>query len=199
MRIFCAVRHSNDPRQFYGGLWTANFYPALRQLNHEIIESVTDLAPTSQFMSVATGFTPEELEVRVDHRADCRRGARGAATRAVDLFLSYFYNAHFDPSGFDELRKMGSPPLTFIAIAFINLRMSPPLQQRLTSRGTRKGRAEFVPRSGRKSNLASNGGRSSCLPSDTRQSAPCAGRIHWPAVRRPCQVASCFGASECSD
>jgi len=23
--------------------------------------------------------------------------------------------------------------------------------------------------------------------------------IHWPAVRRPCQVASCFGASECSD
>jgi hypothetical protein len=38
MRIFTAVRHANDPRLFYGGLWSANFYPALRRLGHEIVD-----------------------------------------------------------------------------------------------------------------------------------------------------------------
>jgi spore maturation protein CgeB len=114
MRVFCAIRHSNDPRQFYGGLWTANFYPALRQLNHEIIESTTDLAPTSQFMSVATGFTPEEREVRSRTTEQIVGEVREALRHGpVDLFLSYFYNAHFDPSGFDELRKMGVPSINF--------------------------------------------------------------------------------------
>jgi len=51
MRIFCAVRHSNDPRYYYGGLWSGNFYPALRQLSHEILESKTDLLPTSKLLS----------------------------------------------------------------------------------------------------------------------------------------------------
>jgi len=37
MRIFCAVRHSNDPKRFYGALWSGNFYPALRELGHELV------------------------------------------------------------------------------------------------------------------------------------------------------------------
>lgn len=114
MRIFAAVRHSSDPTQFYGGLWSANFYPALRELGHEIIESQTDLLATSQFMEVAAGFTSEELAVRGETterildevKAGLRRGP-------IDLFLSYFYNAHFDPAGFDELRRLGVPSVNF--------------------------------------------------------------------------------------
>ena len=64
MRVFTAVRHSADPSKFYGGLWSGNFYPALRELGHEIIESQTDLLPTSQFMGVDGRFTAEELAVR---------------------------------------------------------------------------------------------------------------------------------------
>lgn len=114
MRIFCAVRHANDPRYFYGGLWSANFYPALRELGHEIIESQTDLLPTSRFMSVADDFTPEEREVRARTTERILDEVR-AALRAgpVDLFLSYFYNAHFEPGGFEELRKLGVPSVNF--------------------------------------------------------------------------------------
>ena len=36
MRIFTAARHSNDPAKYYGGLWSSNFYPALRELGCEI-------------------------------------------------------------------------------------------------------------------------------------------------------------------
>jgi hypothetical protein len=58
MRIFVAVRHALDPKQFYGALWSANFYPALRALGHEIVESQTDLWPVSRFMDVPGDFTP---------------------------------------------------------------------------------------------------------------------------------------------
>jgi len=114
MRIFCAVRHSQDPSQFYGGLWNANFYPALRQLGHEIVESQVDLLPASRFMGIAGDFTPEELNLRAritqqileEVRLEHRRGG-------LDLFLSYFYNSHFDPAGFDELRRLGIPSINF--------------------------------------------------------------------------------------
>ncbi len=66
MRIFCAVRHSIDPRKFYGGLWSGNFYPALRELGYEIIESHVDLYPLSRFMSVPGDFTKEELAMRAE-------------------------------------------------------------------------------------------------------------------------------------
>src|SRR5262245_56776947 len=110
MRVFTAVRHSLDPTEYYGGLWSSNFYPALRELGCEIIESQTDLLPTSRFMAIANGFTPEELAIRArtterileEVREACRKGP-------LHLFLSYFYNAHFDPAGFDELRRLGIP------------------------------------------------------------------------------------------
>ncbi|MDP3719095.1 MAG: glycosyltransferase [Acidobacteriota bacterium] len=114
MRIFAAVRHSVDPRRFYGGLWSANFYPALRQLGHEIVESQTDLSPTSKFMEIADGFTAEELAARAETTERVLDEVRAAQLSGpVHLFLSYFYNAHFDPAGFDELRRLGIPSVNF--------------------------------------------------------------------------------------
>jgi len=114
MRIFCAVRHSNDPRYYYGGLWSGNFYPALHQLGHEILESKTDLLPTSGFMHIASGFTPQELEMRARITEQILDEVRAAHRKQpLDLFLSYFYNSHFDPSGFDELRRLGIPSVNF--------------------------------------------------------------------------------------
>ncbi len=114
MRIFCAVRHANDPRHYYGGLWSGNFYRALRQLGHEVVESQVDLAPSSRFMHIPSQFTVQELEVRertTEKILDEVRAARRLGP--VHLFLSYFYNAHFDPAGFDELRRLGVPSVNF--------------------------------------------------------------------------------------
>jgi spore maturation protein CgeB len=114
VRVFCAVRHSVDPRKYYGGLWSANFYPALRELGHEVVESQVDLLPTSRFMAIGGGFTREELEVRAQTTERILEEVREALRKgAIDLFLSYFYNSHFDPSGFDELRRFGMPSINF--------------------------------------------------------------------------------------
>ena len=114
MRVFTAVRHSVAPHEFYGGLWSANFYPALRELGHEIVESQTDLLPTSRFMEIAGDFTAEERAVRADTTDRILEEVRQALRRGpVHLFLSYFYNAHFDPAGFDVLRRLGIPSVNF--------------------------------------------------------------------------------------
>jgi spore maturation protein CgeB len=114
MRIFSAVRHSIDPSRYYGALWSGNFHPALVASGHEVIESQTDLLPASRFMDVTGRFTPEEREVRsaiTERILDEVRVALRAGP--IDLFLSYFYNAHFDPAGFDELRRLGVPSVNF--------------------------------------------------------------------------------------
>ena len=114
MRIFCAIRHSNNPRHFSGGLWSSNFYPALRSLGHEVVESQTDLLPTSLFMDVASDFTCQELATRADTTQKIiDEVIEAKRTGPVDLFFSYFYNAHFDPTAFDELRKLGIPSINF--------------------------------------------------------------------------------------
>ena len=114
MRVFCAVRHSNDPSRHYGGLWSGNFYPALRSLGHEVIESHVDLLPTSRFMGIADGFTREELALRGrTTEAILDEVKQAVRSGPIDVFLSYFYNAHFDPAGFDELRRLGVPSINY--------------------------------------------------------------------------------------
>jgi len=114
MRIFSAVRHSSDPRFYYGGLWTANFCPALRQLNHELVESKVDLLPASRFMHIANKFSKDALETRAYITQSIIEEVRKAnKERPLDLFLSYFYNSHFDPLGFDEIHSLGIPTVNF--------------------------------------------------------------------------------------
>jgi spore maturation protein CgeB len=114
MRIFCAVRHAIDPSQFYGSLWSSNFYPALRQLGHEVVESETDLAPGSAFMGVSKNFSAEQLAVRGrTTTAIIDELKRAHAEKPIDLFLSYFYNSHFDSSAFEEIHRLGIPTINF--------------------------------------------------------------------------------------
>jgi spore maturation protein CgeB len=114
MRIFTAIRHSNDPRYFYGGLWSQSFYSALRELGHEVVESQTDLLRSSCFMNIATNFTPDELEVRAETTDRIVNEVRRARKeRPLELFLGYFYNSHFDPAGFGELRRLNIPSANF--------------------------------------------------------------------------------------
>jgi spore maturation protein CgeB len=65
-------------------------------------------------MGIANDFTPQELAVRgrtTEHILEEVRKAH--QERPIDLFLSYFYNAHFDPGGFDEIRRLGIPSVNF--------------------------------------------------------------------------------------
>ena len=124
MRIFIAVRHALEPSRFYGSLWSGNFYPALRTLGHELIESQVDLAPTSRFMDVADGFTPEEHAVRAQTTERILEELeRAHQQRPVDLFLSYFYNAHFDPDGFDRIRALGIPSINYYCNSIYQFRL----------------------------------------------------------------------------
>ena len=66
------MRHSQDPGQFYGGLWSANFYPALRELGHEIVELQLDLPPASRFMGIGGSFTREERACAQSYAKDSR-------------------------------------------------------------------------------------------------------------------------------
>src|SRR5262245_19076854 len=114
MRIFCAVRHSTDAHYFYGGLWRSNFYPALREIGCDIIESQTDLLATSRFMDIPDNFTSQELAIRAQTTERILDEVREARRQGpVHVFLSYFYNAHFDPAGFDKIRRLGIPSINF--------------------------------------------------------------------------------------
>lgn len=91
-----------------------NFYPALRALGHEIVESQVDLQPTSRFMDIPGNFTREELEVRAETTQRLLDEIDTAhAVAPIHLVLTYFYNAHFDPAGFDVLRQRCIPSVNF--------------------------------------------------------------------------------------
>lgn len=114
MRIFCAVKHARNPARFYGGLWSANFYPALEQLGHTMIESQVDLEPASRFMQIGADFTPEERAVRGQLTEKIVDEIRTAHQEApLDVVLTYFYNSHFDPGGFSEIHRLGIPTVNF--------------------------------------------------------------------------------------
>jgi spore maturation protein CgeB len=114
MRIFCAVRHSNDPKRFYGSLWSGNFYPALRGMGHELVESRVDLATTSEFMTIAKDFTSEQLNIRAKTTQKILDEVKKAhAEKPIDLFLSYFYISHFDPAAFAQIHAWGIPTVNF--------------------------------------------------------------------------------------
>ena len=65
-------------------------------------------------MHVAGNFTAEECACRAHLTERILDEVRRAhQQRPVDLFISYFYNAHFDPAGFDELRRLGIRSVNF--------------------------------------------------------------------------------------
>lgn len=114
MRIFTAVRHSNNPNFYYGRLWSNNFHPALKELGHEVIESQVDLLPASHFMGIADNFTQQELAVRDRITEEIITELKQVhQQQPIDLFLSYFYNSHFNPDGFEEIHKLGIPTINY--------------------------------------------------------------------------------------
>jgi hypothetical protein len=114
MRIFTAVRHSIDPRHFYGGLWSGNFYPALRRLGYDVVESQVDLEPASRFMEVAEDFDTEQREIRAQISERIVGEIKAEHQKCpLDLCLFYFYNAHFEPAAFDEIHGLGIPTINF--------------------------------------------------------------------------------------
>lgn len=114
MRIYTAVRHAKASGHYYADLWSNNFYPALQRMGHQIVESQVDLSEASGFMQIAKDFTSEEREVRARISQSIVDEVRAAHAKApIDLFLSYFYNAHFDPAAFADIKKLGIPTINF--------------------------------------------------------------------------------------
>ncbi len=65
-------------------------------------------------MHIKDNFTRQESELRAQTTERIiTELVREHRRKPISLFLSYFYNAHFDPSGFDELRRLGIPSINF--------------------------------------------------------------------------------------
>jgi hypothetical protein len=57
---------------------------------------------------------PDQLRIRASISERIIEEVRRAhQERPLDLFLSYFYNAHFDPASFDEIHRLGIPTVNF--------------------------------------------------------------------------------------
>ncbi|OKH19903.1 glycosyltransferase [[Limnothrix rosea] IAM M-220] len=88
--------------------------PALENLGYEVVISAVDLLPASHFMGVKKPFTSEELAMRSKLTEQIINEVKTVhQQQGIDLFLSYFYDSHFDPSGFDEIKKLGIPIVNF--------------------------------------------------------------------------------------
>jgi len=185
-----------------------NFYPALRELGHELIESEVDLLPTSRFMGATDGFTNEELEVRARTTEQILAEIRAAHERAgVDLFLSYFITRISIPRASTNSGGLACRRSTFIATASINSRRSRRLRRKRTSRARGARRAVVVSRRGRQT-IWTNGRRSKVyhpVPEMTRGRAACFagsvtsdrddGWLPWCAPARPSYIWSSWGSA----
>lgn len=133
MRIFTAVRHSIDPRQFYGSLWSGNFYPALRRLGHELVESQVDLQPASRFMQTADDFSAEQRQVRAQISERIVEEIRSAHQKSpLNVCLFYFYNSHFDPEAFDAIHALGIPTINFFCNSIYQFELVASIARKVT-------------------------------------------------------------------
>ncbi|MBI4525301.1 MAG: glycosyltransferase family 1 protein [Deltaproteobacteria bacterium] len=65
-------------------------------------------------MHVHSHFTKAQSEVRARiTQQTVDEIYRAHSERPLDLFLSYFYNAHFHPAGFDDIHRLGIPTVNF--------------------------------------------------------------------------------------
>jgi spore maturation protein CgeB len=65
-------------------------------------------------MQIPNNFTSQEQEVRAQITQKILDEVKQAhQQKPIDLFLSYFYNSHFDPAGFEEIHQLGIPTVNF--------------------------------------------------------------------------------------
>jgi spore maturation protein CgeB len=129
MRIFSAIRHSLDPRYYHGGLWSGNFHPALKRLGHEVVESKVDLKPA--WDAAPTSRLQREVRARITEQI-LQEVAQVHKQQQIDLFLSYFYNAHFDPTGFDDIHRLGIPTVNFYCNSIYQFELVDQIAARVT-------------------------------------------------------------------
>ena len=108
MRIFYASDNSPNAA-FESNLWRTNLYLALVDLGHDVVEFDYDLCETFRFLDPAI---PQHVEFIRHNRPkvteELLRQVRAAhATKPLDLFFSYFFDACIFPEAIDEIRAMG--------------------------------------------------------------------------------------------
>jgi hypothetical protein len=90
-------------------------------------------------MQIAYNFTPEEFAAHADITQRILDEVLTAhRQRPIDLFLSYFYNSHFDPTGFDEIRKLGIPSVNFYCNSVHQFELVAEIAARADFRGMQK-------------------------------------------------------------
>lgn len=91
-------------------LWAINLLDPLREMGHEVVESSLD-------WDTALDFAADEGWIRKHRPGASERllaEVRAAhASKPLNLFFSYFYNSHVEPSAIAAIRKMGIPAINF--------------------------------------------------------------------------------------
>ncbi|MBT1072531.1 CgeB family protein [Pelotalea chapellei] len=108
MRIFYASETSPNPI-FSSNLWRNNLYLPLVDLGHEVVEFDYDLRET--FRNVDPSMPTQRAFISRNRplvTKELLRQLKAAhATKPIDLFFSYFYDACIFPETIDEIRAMG--------------------------------------------------------------------------------------------
>lgn len=108
MRIFYASDASPDPT-FKSTLWRQNLYLSLAAMGHDVVEFKYDLNET--FLSLDTTDRHHRVFIQANRpkiTEELIRQVRAAhASRPVDMFFSYFYDACVMPEAIDEIGEMG--------------------------------------------------------------------------------------------
>lgn len=108
LRIFYATETSPNA-EFRSNIWRNNLYESLVDLGHDVVEFSYDLNET--FRHVDKTNPAHRAFIRKNRpvvTAELLRQVRAAhASKPVDLFFSYFYDACVLPEALDEIRAMG--------------------------------------------------------------------------------------------
>lgn len=126
MRIFTAVEASPNAKGLaQSRAWERNLIHPLQDLGHEVIPFHFDLQPFSVHANPAYEedrawqeiYRPKLEEALLCQIRDTHKKL------GVDLFFSYFWDAHVTPGTIQEIRKMGIPTLNFFSNGSFQLYM----------------------------------------------------------------------------
>jgi len=126
MRIFTAVEASPNAKGLaQSRAWERNLIHPLKDLGHEVIRFDFDLQPFAVFANPAY---EEDRAWQETHRPRLEEALLNQIRKAhkesgLNLFFSYFWDAHVTPETIQEIRKMGIPTLNFFSNGSFQLHM----------------------------------------------------------------------------
>ena len=126
LNIFVATDSNPNPKGLANStIWDRNLIDPLIDLGHEVIRFDYDLRPFSVHANPAY---PRDLAWQMEHRPRLeeellRQVKRRHSCEGIDLFLSYFWDAHATPATIQEIKRLGVATVNWFCNGSFQLQM----------------------------------------------------------------------------